>query len=167
MKEIAFAAFSLFTLLTAAGVVLSRNVIYSAFNLVMCFFGLAVLYLLWGANFIAMIQVLIYAGAIVVLFVFVVMLLNFEKPTEVPTRPMVMLLIGGGVWVLSLVFLRVFSHVFGALPMPEIHESSVREISKLLFTQYLWPFEILTVFLLALIIGIFLLARPQKEEGAS
>ncbi len=167
MKEIAFAVFSLFTLVTAAGVVLSRNVIYSAFNLVLCFFGLAILYLLWGANFISMIQVLVYAGAIVVLFVFVVMLLNFEKPSETPTKPWSVAFIGAGVWLLSLILLRVFSQVFGALPLPEMKESTVRQVSKLLFTQYLWPFEILTVFLLALIIGIFLLARPEKEGEAT
>lgn len=168
MKDLVFIAFSLFTLVTAAGVVLSRNVIYSAFNLVLCFFGLATLYLLWGATFISMVQILIYAGAIVVLFVFVVMLLNFEKPTEKSPSLFFMAVTGGGVWVISLLLLRVFSKTFGMLSIPETTQAlSVRTVSKLLFTQYLWPFEVLTVFLLALIIGIFLVARPEKNERAS
>ncbi|NBT58545.1 NADH-quinone oxidoreductase subunit J, partial [bacterium] len=101
MKEMVFAIFSVFTLLTAAGVILSRNVIYSALNLVLCFFGLATLYLLWGATFISMIQILIYAGAIVVLFVFVVMLLNFEKPIDQSVKLPLMLLSGAGAWGLA------------------------------------------------------------------
>ena len=165
MKEAVFTFFSLFTLLTAAGVVLSRNVIYSAFNLVLCFFGLATLYLLWGATFISMIQILIYAGAIVVLFVFVVMLLNFEKPNERKTRLPIILLSSAGVWTFAFILLRVLSKSVGEIPVLETTtRASVRTISKLLFSQYLWPFEVLTVFLLALIVGIFVLARPEGEE---
>jgi len=166
MKDIVFILFSLFTVMTAAGVIVSRNVIYSAFNLVLCFFGLATLYLLWGATFISMIQILIYAGAIVVLFVFVVMLLNFEKPTEKPQRFWMVALSGAGIWLVCLILLRILTQSFGMLPMPEKPVSSVRVVSKLLFTQYLWPFEVLTVFLLALIIGIFLVARPEKRGSA-
>ncbi|NBX75720.1 MAG: NADH-quinone oxidoreductase subunit J [Proteobacteria bacterium] len=166
MKEAVFTFFSLFTLLTAAGVILSRNVIYSAFNLVLCFFGLATLYLLWGATFISMIQILIYAGAIVVLFVFVVMLLNFEKPTEQKTRLPIIILASAGVWTLALILLRVLSKSLGEIPVLETTtRASVRTVSKLLFSQYLWPFEVLTVFLLALIVGIFVLARPEGEEA--
>lgn len=165
MKEIIFGFFSLFTILTAAGVILSRNVIYSAFNLVLCFFGLATLYLVWGATFISMIQILIYAGAIVVLFVFVVMLLNFEKPSEQKAHLPLILLSGAGVWVIALLLLRVLSKSVGEIPVLETTgKASVRTISKLLFSQYVWPFEILTVFLLALIIGIFVLARSEREE---
>lgn len=166
MKDIIFALFSIITVATAAGVILSRNVIYSAFNLVLCFFGLASLYLLWGATFISMIQILIYAGAIVVLFVFVVMLLNFEKPTEKRQSYWFILLSGIGTWLLSLMLLRVLSISFGNIPVPAEVPSQIRIISKLLFTQYLWPFEVLTIFLLALIIGIYVLGKPDKEGVA-
>lgn len=165
MKEMIFGFFSIFTLLTAAGVILSRNVIYSAFNLVLCFFGLATLYLLWGATFISMIQILIYAGAIVVLFVFVVMLLNFDKTNEQRPPLLILILSGAGAWTLALLILRVLSKSMGEIPPLETPKASVLTISKLLFTQYLWPFEVLTVFLLALIVGIFVLARPEKEEA--
>ena len=166
MKDLIFIFFSLLTVLTGAGVILSRNVIYSAFNLVLCFFGLASLYLIWGATFISMIQVLIYAGAIVVLFVFVVMLLNFEKPNEKSTPLWMIALSGAGIWLVCLILLRILTQTFGMMPIPEKTVSSVRLVSKLLFTQYLWPFEVLTVFLLALIIGIFLVARPEKGGSA-
>jgi len=160
-----FAIFSVFTLLTAAGVILSRNVIYSALNLVLCFFGLATLYLLWGATFISMIQILIYAGAIVVLFVFVVMLLNFEKPIDQSVKLPLMLLSGAGAWGLAFLLLRVLSKSVGEIPILESNSgASVRTVSKLLFSQYVWPFEVLTIFLLALIVGIYVLAKPEGEE---
>jgi NADH-quinone oxidoreductase subunit J len=162
MKDLVFIFFSIFTVVTGAGVILSRNVIYSAFNLVLSLFGLATLYLLWGATFISMIQVLIYAGAIVVLFVFVVMLLNFEKPTDKNPSLLMVGLSGASIWLVCLILLRILTQTFGLMPMPETTVSSVRTVSKLLFTQYLWPFEVLTVFLLAMIIGIFLVARPEK-----
>ena len=76
MRDALFIFFSLLTLGCASGVILSRNPITSAFSLIFTFFGLSALYVLWGATFIAMVQILIYVGAIVVLFVFVVMLLN-------------------------------------------------------------------------------------------
>lgn len=167
MKELIFALFAIVTVLTGAGVVISRNVIYSAFNLVLCFFGLASLYLLWGATFISMVQILIYAGAIVVLFVFVVMLLNFERPKEKSTNYWMILLSGVGTWILSLFLLRVLSQTLGTAPSQGGTPPNLRVVSKLLFTQYLWPFELLTIFLLALIIGIYLLGRPEKEGVSS
>ncbi|NDG26019.1 MAG: hypothetical protein EB120_02435 [Proteobacteria bacterium] len=167
MKEMIFALFSIITLLTGAGVVISRNVIYSAFNLVLCFFGLASLYLLWGATFISMVQILIYAGAIVVLFVFVVMLLNFERSSERSQNFWIILGSGIGSWVLSLFLLRVLSNTLGASPYQSAAPTNLRTVSKLLFTQYLWPFEVLTIFMLALIIGIYLLGRPESEGTQS
>ena len=79
MRDLLFAAGALFTVAMAAGVVFARGAIFSAFCLVLSFFGLALLYILWDSTFISMIQVLVYAGAIVVLFVFVVMLLNLDR----------------------------------------------------------------------------------------
>src|SRR5262245_29191265 len=68
MREWLFPLFGIFTIAAATGVVFSRNAIYSAFSLVLAFFGLAGIFVLWGNNFLAMLQILIYAGAIVVLF---------------------------------------------------------------------------------------------------
>ena len=85
MMDFIFIGFCLLTIGFALGVVFSRNAVYSAFNLVLCFFGLSAVYLLWNATFIAMIQILIYTGAIVVLFLFVVMLLDLVKSTVTPT----------------------------------------------------------------------------------
>ena len=79
MTEAVFIILVLFTIACGLGVVFSKNPVYSAFSLVLCFFGLSGVYVMWGATFIAMIQVLVYTGAIVVLFVFVVMLLDLVR----------------------------------------------------------------------------------------
>ncbi len=165
MRDILFTGFGLFSIACAVAVVFSRNAVYSAFSLILTFFGLSALYVLWGATFIAMIQILIYTGAIVVLFVFVVMLLNLGKGSG-PTAAgwFTALISGAAVWSFSLLLLRTlnrasFSSTVGATPAP-----TMRTISKLLFNEYLWPFEVLSVFLLALIVAIYCLTRPETAD---
>lgn len=158
--------FGVLTIASAAGVVISRNAVYSAFSLILSFFGLSTIYLLWGATFIAVIQILIYTGAIVVLFVFVVMLLNLGKNTGPSTSLnwFSFILASAATWLFCFLLLRVLS--IGAVPLPaDVEQNSIRTISKLLFTRYLWPFEVLSVFLLALIVSIFALARPESTEA--
>ncbi|MFM8313853.1 MAG: NADH-quinone oxidoreductase subunit J [Deltaproteobacteria bacterium] len=161
MREILFIAFSLFTIGAASGVLLARNPVYSAFSLILSFFGLSGLYLLWGSTFMAMIQILIYTGAIVVLFVFVVMLLNLQVNRENPSNLLTLGISAGAVWFFSLILLRVLTR---AIPnkIPEIPTDQLRTISKLLFTRYLWPFEVLSLFLLVMIIAIFAITRTQE-----
>ncbi|MBM4316852.1 MAG: hypothetical protein FJ116_05165 [Deltaproteobacteria bacterium] len=161
MREVLFIAFSLFTIGAASGVLLSRNPVYSAFSLILSFFGLSGLYLLWGSTFMAMIQILIYTGAIVVLFVFVVMLLNLQTNRENSSNIVFLGVVSASVWLFSLIILRVLTR---SIPnkILEIPENQLRTISKLLFTRYLWPFEILSFFLLVMIIAIFAITRTQE-----
>lgn len=158
-----FIGFSLFSLLCAFGVVFARNAIYSAFSLILTFFGLAALYLLWGATFIAMVQVLIYTGAIVVLFVFVVMLLNLSQPTVASGKWATGLVAAASAWCFALFLVRALNRATFAAATSQI-AVDMRTISKLLFTDYLWPFEILSVFMLALIVAIYALARPETAD---
>jgi len=168
MKEHLFTGFGLFTIACAVGVVFCRSAIYSAFCLILSFFGLAGIYLLWGSPFIAMIQILIYTGAIVVLFVFVVMLLDLGRGSGPSWQNSFMVMVSGaGAWLFSLVLLRSLNQAQFAISGAAGgvgHETSMRTISRLLFTEYLWPFEVLSVFLLALIIAIYALARPEEHE---
>ena len=168
MREILFAGIGSFTVLMAACVVFARSPVYSAFSLVLSFFGLASLYVLWDATFIAMIQILIYAGAIVVLFVFVVMLLNLGQGSGPLTYGWPTILISAAApWFLCLLFLRLLNGATLAAVKPtENPVLHLRGISLMLFNEYLWPFEVLSLFLLALIVAIFVLARPDSEEGA-
>lgn len=165
MNETYFIVASVFTLLCALGVVLSRNPVYSAFSLVLSFFGLAGLFGLWGSPFLAAIQVLVYAGAIVVLFVFVVMLLDFGKSgnpawQSALTSILALALSAGLGWM-------VYQALVGiVLPEAGVYAPiDVRVVCKELFTKYLWPFEVLSLFMLSLIVAIYALARPDSAEG--
>jgi NADH-quinone oxidoreductase subunit J len=158
-----FIAFCLFTLGCASGVVLAKNPVYSAFSLILSFFGLAGLYLMWGTPFIAMIQILIYTGAIVVLFVFVVMMINNSKRTQHSHSWPMVGISAVGAWLFSLLLLKTLTQGSFAGNHPP-KEASLHVLARLLFNQYLWPFEVLSLFLLVMIVGIFVLTRAQKGD---
>lgn len=153
----------MFTIATAVGVISSKQPVYSAFNLILCFFGLSVLYLLWDATFIAMIQVLVYAGAILVLFVFVVMLLNLGKSASFYARSWPSLAgVGVTVYLFSLMLLRILNRSLAISPSGG-QANDFKHVAHLLFNEYLWPFEVLSVFLLALVVAIVVLAKPTAD----
>lgn len=164
MNDLALTITSIFTLLCASIVVFSKNAIYSAFGLILALFGLAVMYLLWGTPFMAMIQVLIYTGAIVVLFVFVVMLLNLSPTSmNLSFNFLTILMIVASSWFVALLLLKSLNQ--GVLPLSQaVTTFDMKTVSKLLFTKYVWPFEVLSIFLLALIVAVFTLARPENIE---
>lgn len=165
MKDTLLAIFGIFTMASGAGVVLSRSPVYAAFSLILSFFGLSTIYILWGATFIAMIQILVYTGAIVVLFVFVVMLLNLGRGSGSPSRGATFAITAAaGVWFFSLLLLKALNLVRGGGATAPETVNDVQKISLLLFSDYLWPFEVLSLFLLALIVAIFALARPDALE---
>jgi NADH-quinone oxidoreductase subunit J len=162
-----FIIFVFFSMFAGLGVVFSKNPVYSAFNLVLCFIGLSGVYLCWGATFIAMVQILIYTGAILVLFLFVVMLLDLVRGTSAAYSGwMTGLFAGAGVWVISLLLLRTLNRASFFTPAVQTKALDLRFISKVLFNEYLWPFEVLSVFLLAMIISVYILTRPERLEAA-
>jgi NADH-quinone oxidoreductase subunit J len=152
-------------LITALGVVLSRNAIYAALFLVANFSFVAVLYLILGAPFIAMTQVTVYAGAIMVLFLFVIMLLGIEKLPETSA-------LYGQRWLavaLGLVGLVVIGSLVVArwgnlLPLAEqaADYASPEKVGLLLFTKYSLPFEITSIILLVAVIGAVVLTRSEE-----
>lgn len=165
MIDFVFITFCILTIGCALSVVLAKNPVYSAFSLVLCFFGLAGVYVLWGANFIAMIQILIYTGAIVVLFVFVVMLLDLVRAQISQWAGWLTILISGiAVWVFSVLLLRGINRAQFFPASGETNLTEIRSISHMLFSEYLWAFEVLSVFLLAMMIAVYVLTRPGKEK---
>jgi len=152
-------------LITAAGVVLMRNAIYAALFLVANFSFVAVMYLILGAPFIAMTQVTVYAGAIMVLFLFVIMLLGAERLPETRALPgQRWLAVALGVIALLDVGLLVIARWGNILPMAEhaADYASPNQIGMLLFTQYALPFEITSVILLVAVVGAVVLTRPDE-----
>lgn len=166
MNDVVFAISCLLTIACALGVVFAKNPIYSAFSLILSFFCLSGVYVLWGSPFIAMIQVLIYTGAIVVLFVFVVMLLELVKAVPSASNPWMMVSAAGvAIWFVSLLLLRTLNRGGNMIAAPNSSSAlDIRSISKLLFTDYLWAFELLGVFLLVMVIAVHIISRPEESS---
>jgi NADH-quinone oxidoreductase subunit J len=165
------ALFIIFGVLAVAGalnLLLQRHPINSALSLVVVMMSLAVLYWSLGAEFLAAAQVIVYSGAIMVFFVFVIMLLNAgEEERTRGSRAAYIVGIPGAAaifCVLSFVFLSERSH-FGASTMGDYLNqvtSNISELSAVLFTKLLLPFEVTSVLILVAILGAVVLARKEQ-----
>ena len=163
-----FIPLAVVTVITAILVILQRNPVTSAIYLILCFFCLAGIYLLLNAQFIAVLQVLVYAGAIMVLFLFVIMLLNLEKEKKLVTRHRLPKVLG---ILLGLVLLAQIGMVFhsallegskGNFPPEKVAAlGNTEAVARLLFTDFLLPFEITSILLLVAMIGAIVLAKRQ------
>jgi NADH-quinone oxidoreductase subunit J len=168
---ILFLVLSLVAIATALGMLLSRNAVYSALFLVLNFAAVAVFYLLLGAPFIAMAQVTVYAGAIMVLFLFVIMLLGAESLPKAQVLPWQKPLAGVLAFVLAseaVYLLLVRARPVANVVQPEAAVNTVdnlREMGTMLFGQYLLPFEVTSVLLLVAMIGAIVLTKKEKGEG--
>jgi NADH-quinone oxidoreductase subunit J len=168
METVLFVILAVFTVGTAALVIVQRNPVTSAIFLILTFFSLAGIYLLLNAEFIAAVQVIVYAGAIMVLFLFVIMLLNLEKEKRLVARHRLMK--GVGIFLgLTLLFQVgvVFHRVLlegtpGKFPPEKVAAlGNTQVVAQLLFTDFLLPFEITSVLLLVAIIGAIVLAKRE------
>lgn len=166
---IIFFLLSLVAIASALGMLLSSNAIYSALFLVMNFVAVAVFYLLLGAPFIAMSQITVYAGAIMVLFLFVIMLLGTDRFTDTSgnlpwQRPLAFLL----ALILTaesvyLIVRRASLDKVIALPDASINSmDTLRQMAMQLFDKFLLPFEITSILLLVAMVGAIVLAKKEK-----
>lgn len=167
---IVFLLLSLIAVASAFGMLLSRNAVYSALFLVLNFVTVAVFYLLLGAPFIAMAQVTVYAGAIMVLFLFVIMLLGADElpkaevlPWQKPLATVLALILA----VEATFLLVTKARPAGDVLQPEAAVNSMdnlRELGMSLFRTYLLPFEVTSILLLVAMVGAIVLTK--KEKGA-
>jgi NAD(P)H-quinone oxidoreductase subunit 6 len=160
-QQICFAVLSVTLVLGALGVVLLPNIVYSAFLLGGVFLSVAGLYLLLNASFVAAAQVLIYVGAVNVLILFAIMLVNKKETLADIPGLLVRRLLSGAVCVgLFLLLVRVALITPWALPGPiPVGEEATARIGEHLFSDYLLPFELASVLLLMAMIGAIVLAR--------
>ena len=169
LNLIFFLILSLIAVATAVGMLLSRNAIYSALFLVLNFITVAVFYLLLGAPFIAMSQITVYAGAIMVLFLFVIMLLGAESLPKAEVLPWQKPL--AGILAVALAVEATFLFITRARPAGDIVPpadtvnmmDSLREMGMMLFNQYLLPFEVTSVLLLVAMVGAIVLVRKERR----
>ena len=146
----------------ALGVILQRTPVYSALALIVVLCALAVVYLLLDAEFIAMVQIIVYAGAIMVLFVLVIMLLNAGREQAALTESRMARWLGVPLLAAFLAgMLLVVFRQFPRVPAPAPISSSPLAIGHLLFRNYVLPFEVTSVLILVAIAGAVVLAKKQ------
>jgi NADH-quinone oxidoreductase subunit J len=139
-----------------------RNTVASALSLVITMIALGGIYVLLHAHLIAVVQIMVYAGAIVVLFVFVVMLLNLREDAFPPGRLRLykLLGVGLGLWVLGRFLASLGPHLPEAVELPETF-GGYRHLGRALFTDYVLAFEMTSLILLAAIVGAVILAKRR------
>jgi NADH-quinone oxidoreductase subunit J len=165
MEMVIFFILAVIAVAAGVGVIAQRSAVRSALFLLVNFCCLAGLYILLNAQFVAIVQVIIYAGAIVVLFLFVVMLLGMEHAEETPDLRryqwiaavlLGVLLLAGVVWAL----IPAQAETVPAL----VRTDNVRQIGQALLTRFTIPFELASVVLLVAIIGTVVLAKKRVQE---
>ena len=167
MSPILFWCFALLMLIFGAAVIIARNPVASALNLVVSFLGLAALFMSLDAYFIGIIQVLVYAGAVMVLFLFIIMLLDLRPETGRQTN---WLAVAGGIAVALALLIQIFL-VIGQFkparqPFPPLAGSTtddVRNVGALLFSNYNLPFQIIGVLVLVATIGVVILSQREPR----
>ncbi len=164
MEKILFYSLSVAMLFFGWKTIESRNPIHSATFLVLSFFFMAGLFVLLHAFFLAAIQILVYAGAIMVLFLFVIMLLNVPEEEKHKLHWFGF----GGSFLVGITLLLELAYIFresdlGASSVPLNLEGTTEAVGKLLFSKYLLPFEIASVLLLATMIGVIVLSKKENQ----
>src|SRR3984893_2267424 len=165
-KAIAFYTIAAFILGFAVLVISTRDTVHSVLFLVIDFLFVAALYVLLGAQFLAVIQVLVYAGGIVVLYLFVVMLVNLKRPAEDHSAPQRQGWIGFALAAIVLAELggiitvgRIAPPAGPNMELSDLAVNNVERIGMLLYTDYLIPFEFASMLLLVAMFGAIILAE--------
>ena len=150
--------------MSALMVVFQKNPVYSVLYLIITFFSIAGHYFLLNAQFLAMVHIIVYAGAIMVLFLYVIMMLNLNKEDE-PNKPMLSKVaagVAGGAFLLTLV--ATLSNVSGNAAANGIANTGVglvENLGKVLFNDFLLPFEVSSVLFLASMVGAVFLSKKE------
>ena len=168
MEALLFYSLAAVMIVSSLMVIFRKNPVHSALFLVLTFFCLGAVYLLLHAQFIAAVQVIVYAGAIMVLFLFVIMLLNLEKETSSQSGhgmqkfSATVLSVLLAISLVSIMSAKVFTGVKGTYTPETVNTVGNSEvIGRLLFTEYLLPFEVTSVLLLAAIVGAIILSKRK------
>jgi NADH-quinone oxidoreductase subunit J len=175
---VVFTTAALLILIGAIGVISVRNPVHAALCLIMTLFGVAVAFVAQSADFLAAVQIIVYAGAIVVLFLFVIMFLGVDRREHIQFEPLVgqraFAGVGVAITVAGLIALMARSHwVTGAVSVSSKLSNgsgNVKELGTAVFTTYLFAFEATSALLVIAVVGAVLLARRERsamsEESA-
>ena len=165
MSQLVFYLLSAMTIVSALVVVFAKHPMYSVLSLIVCFFTIAGHYILLNAQFLAITHIIVYAGAIMVLFLFVVMLLNLNRESE-PHKSIRLKLaatVAAGMLFVTLIAALRTTQLGTFTTPPASDLGLVEHIGQKLFTDYLLPFEISSILFLSAMIGAVLLAKREKN----
>jgi NADH-quinone oxidoreductase subunit J len=168
METLIFILFAALAVGSGIVVVVHRSPFYATLSLVLTLFSMAALFILLGAPFVGALQILVYAGAIVVLFLFVIMLLNVQQEETAHSRRSVQLVMAilGAIVFLGLFWLAYRQTTLGAAAPLSAELVSLQGLAGALFTDYLLPFEIVGLLLLVAVIGATVAARRPDTESS-
>jgi NADH-quinone oxidoreductase subunit J len=173
MELVVFVLASAMVLGGALGVVLMSNPVHAALSLVLTLFGVAVHFVAMEAHFLAAVQVIVYAGAIVVLFLFVIMLLGVDKADDLSIEPFpiqrplaVVVGIGlGGLLIAAIV--RARDQIVEGTPLNSAGDANIKQLADNLFQDWVFAFEFTSILLIVAIAGTVLLTRKTKPDPTS
>jgi len=170
MEQAVFVVGALICLVGAVGVIGFRNPVHSALSLVATLFGVAILFIALGAEFLAAVQIIVYAGAIVVMFLFVIMLLGVDQTDDIALEPLkgqrpaaivaALLLLAG---LIAIVLVGAITGEGSANAAIDPVVPNVEQLARSLFTDYLYAFEITSVLLVIAVVGAVSLARHRRD----
>ncbi len=166
-KWVVFVLVSLLAIISSVLMITCKNTMHSALFMILAFIASAILYLLLGCQFIAMLQVIVYAGAVMMLIIFVIMMLDLKKEEQLRmkvTKTKVAGVIISLLFMLMLIFVMGFNSVKGKMG----HLASIGDahtIGSLLFTRFLLPFEVTSILLLAAMVGAVMLSKRKSFKG--
>ena len=167
IEQIVFIAFSIMLIFAAVMVVCSKNSVTSALYLVYAFFNSAVLWMLMEAEFLSLVLIFVYVGAVMTLFLFVVMMLNIDAEV---LRKGAMKFLPIGILIVALIVGMVIyvvmpEHFASLVPVKQAADySNMQSLGMVLYTHYLYPFELAAILLLAAIIGAISLTHAGKPK---
>lgn len=164
MAQFLFFLLAIVSVFAVSAMILSKNQAYSALYVILAFVCTGGLFALLGAPFIAVVQIIIYAGAIMILFVFVIMMINIKEGLP-PERKRWTFYLSGllGVVLLIELYLAVKAQM-GAVTTTAELQTSPTNLGRLLFTDYLYPFEITSILIIVAIVGSIVLVKKREKE---
>lgn len=166
MGTLVFFIFAILAIASAWNVVTSKNIVHSALYLALSFIGVAALYVLMNADYLAAVQILVYTGAVSIMVVFAVMLTLRGKVEESnpPNRVWILGAFVSGLLFIVIAFVIFTNADWRVLPTAWLSEGSATAISLLLFTKFMIPFEVAAVLLTVALVGAVILAKGVKAS---
>jgi NADH-quinone oxidoreductase subunit J len=171
MEMVVFILASAMVLAGAVGVIAYANPVHAALSLVLTLFGVAVHFVALGAHFLAAVQVIVYAGAIVVLFLFVIMLLGVDRADDLRVepfpiqRPLAAVVGIGLAGLLIAAIVRARDRIAEGTPLDSAGDANIRQLADNLFQDWVFAFEFTSILLIVAVAGTVLLTRKTKRAG--